>query len=79
MLIYKQIGTKQILKGLELEKFISSNPLNKGYSLFGLGTVRHIESVAMADKFLINQNINLTSIDSKLLEEACSACLIGGP
>ena len=68
---------KQILKGLG--KVISADPLNKGSSPFGIGPLKHIESIQLADEFLIQQNIDLDSINSQLLAEACSARLIGGP
>lgn len=68
---------KQIFKGLN--KVVSADPLNKGSSPFGIGLVKHIESVSLADEFLIRQNVNVEDIHSELLKEACSARLIGGP
>ena len=71
------IFPKQFMKGLA--KAISADPLNKGSSPFGIGPVKHIESVTLADEFLVDQGIDINSINSALLEEACSARLIGGP
>ena len=68
---------KQILKGLS--KAISADPLNKGASPFGTTPIKHIESVTLADEFIVDHDIDLQSINSILLEEACSARLIGGP
>ncbi|KAL3798968.1 hypothetical protein HJC23_005107 [Cyclotella cryptica] len=68
---------KHILKGLG--KVIGADPLNKGSSPFGIGPLKHIESVSLADEFLVRENIDVDSIESHLLEEACSARLIGGP
>ncbi|KAL3805225.1 hypothetical protein ACHAW5_010038 [Stephanodiscus triporus] len=68
---------KKLTKGLT--KAINADPLNKGASPFGIGAVQHIESVALADKFLVDQGIDVYEIDSRLIEEACSARLIGGP
>jgi hypothetical protein len=68
---------KQLLKGLG--KVISADPLNKGSSPFGIGPLKHIESIQLADEFITRQNIDVSSIQSALLEEACSARLIGGP
>ncbi|KAL7477365.1 hypothetical protein ACHAW6_003175 [Cyclotella cf. meneghiniana] len=68
---------KQVLKGLG--KVIGADPLNKGSSPFGIGPLKHIESVTLADEFLVGQNVDIDSIDSDLLAEACSARLIGGP
>lgn len=76
LLAGKMVPT-QIMKGLT--KAISADPLNKGSSPFGIGAVKHIESVTMADEFLVNQSVDVSSIDSTLLAEACSARLIGGP
>ncbi|EJK72202.1 hypothetical protein THAOC_06287 [Thalassiosira oceanica] len=67
---------KQILKGLG--KAISADPLNKGASPFGIGPVKHAENIALVDEFLVNEDIDLKSIPSELLAEACSARLIGG-
>jgi hypothetical protein len=72
-----QVIPKQILKGLS--KVISANPLNKGSSPFGIGPLKHIQSVTLADEFLISQSIDLQSIHSQLLVETCSSRLIGGP
>ena len=68
---------KQIFKGLN--KVIAADPLNKGSSPFGIGLIKHIESISLADEFLIRQNVNVDEINSELLREACSARLIGGP
>mmetsp|Transcript_5730 Transcript_5730/g.11782 ORF Transcript_5730/g.11782 Transcript_5730/m.11782 type:complete len:439 (+) Transcript_5730:82-1398(+) len=68
---------KQIMKGIG--KAISADPLSKGSSPFGVGLVKHLESVTLADEFLVEQKIDIDSIDSLLLEQACSARLIGGP
>lgn len=68
---------KQLMKGLA--RAIGADPLNKGSSPFGIGPVKHIESVTLADEFLVDQGIDIQSINSDLLEEACSARLIGGP
>lgn len=76
-LLAGNIVPKQIIKGLT--KAISADPLNKGSSPFGIGAVKHIESVTLADEFLVNQNIDIHSIPSTLIAEACSARLIGGP
>jgi hypothetical protein len=62
-----------------LSKVIAADPLNKGSSPFGIGPLKHIESVTLADEFLVDQNVDLGDIPSNLLEEACSARLIGGP
>jgi hypothetical protein len=72
-----QIIPKQILKGLS--KVISANPLNKGSSPFGTTPLKHIQSVTLADEFLISQSIDIHEINSQLLGEACSSRLIGGP
>jgi hypothetical protein len=76
-MLTKKYFPKLILKGLG--KVISADPINKGSSPFGLGPMKHIEYVTMADEFLVQQNIDLESIPPTLLEEACSARLIGGP
>lgn len=68
---------KQIMKGLT--KAICADPINKAASPFGIGAVKHVESVTLADEFLVDQSIDLDTIDAKLLAEACSARLIGGP
>lgn len=66
---------KQIMKGLT--KAIGADPLNKGSSPFGISALKHIESVTLADEFLVNHNIDIESINSALIAEACSARLIG--
>ena len=40
--------------------------------------VKHAENIALVDEFLVNEDIDLKSIPSELLAEACSARLIGG-
>ncbi|KAL7437819.1 hypothetical protein ACHAXH_005829 [Discostella pseudostelligera] len=77
LLLSGNILPKQFMKGLA--KAISADPLNKGSSPFGIGPIKQIESVTLADEFLVDQEIDLDSINSALLEEACSARLIGGP
>ncbi|KAL7531988.1 hypothetical protein ACHAXR_004355 [Thalassiosira sp. AJA248-18] len=76
-LLAGNIIPKQIMKGLN--KAIGADPLNKGSSPFGIGAIKHIETVTLADEFLVDQNVDINSIDSTLLAEACSARLIGGP
>lgn len=76
-LLAGNILPKQIMKGLT--KAIGADPLNKGSSPFGIGAVKHIESVTLADEFLVDQGVEVNSINSALLAEACSARLIGGP
>jgi len=76
-LLAGNIIPKQIMKGLT--KAIAADPLNKGSSPFGIGVVKHIESVTLADEFLVDQEIDVVSISPTLLSEACSARLIGGP
>lgn len=76
-LLLGKVVPKQIIKGLT--KAIGADPLNKGASPFGIGAVKHIESVTLADEFLVDQTVALDSINSPLLAEACSARLIGGP
>lgn len=76
-LLAGNIVPKQIMKGLT--KAIATDPLNKGSSPFGIGAVGHIESVTLADEFLVDQGVDVNSINSALLAEACSARLIGGP
>mmetsp|Transcript_20739 Transcript_20739/g.43243 ORF Transcript_20739/g.43243 Transcript_20739/m.43243 type:complete len:343 (-) Transcript_20739:372-1400(-) len=44
---------KQIMKGIG--KAISADPLSKGSSPFGVGLVKHLESVTLADEFLVEQ------------------------
>mmetsp|Transcript_26157 Transcript_26157/g.54611 ORF Transcript_26157/g.54611 Transcript_26157/m.54611 type:complete len:467 (-) Transcript_26157:323-1723(-) len=66
---------KQIMKGLT--KAIGADPLNKGSSPFGISALKHIESVTLADEFLVNEKVDIESINSALLSEACSARLIG--
>lgn len=41
--------------------------------------MKHIESIQLADEFITQQNIDVSSIHSALSEEGCSARLIGGP
>merc|ERR1712037_1039242 len=65
--------------GKGLSKAISADPLNKGSSPFSIGAMKHIESVTLSDEFLVNQGVDLASMSSVLLSEACSARLIGGP
>eukprot|EP00984_Skeletonema_dohrnii_P019389 scaffold9249_cov86-Skeletonema_dohrnii-CCMP3373.AAC.3 len=77
MLLAGNTIPKQFMKGLT--KAISADPLNKGSSIFGISPLKHIESVALADGFIIDQNVDIDSINSNLLSEACSARLIGGP
>jgi hypothetical protein len=72
-----KILPKQIIKGLT--SAINADPLLKGASPFGIGFIQHIDSVTLADEFIVNQGISIDDINSKLLEEACSARLIGGP
>ena len=72
-----KILPKQIVKGLT--SAINADPLLKGASPFGMGIIQHIDSVTLADEFIVNQGISIDDINSKLLEEACSARLIGGP
>ena len=76
-LLAGNIIPKQIMKGLS--KAIGADPLNKGSSPFGIGTVKHIESVTLADEFLVNQGVDIDTINDQLLAEACSARLIGNP
>lgn len=76
-LLTGNIVPKQIMKGVT--KAIGADPLNKGSSPFGIGTTKHVETVTLADEFLVDQNIDITSISSALIAEACSARLIGGP
>ena len=71
---------KQVMKGLT--KAINADPLNRGAAPFGVGAAQHIESVALADEFLVDNGIDVTSGDGmcpRLVEEACSARLIGCP
>ena len=71
---------KHVMRGLA--RAINADPLNKGAAPFGVGAVQHIESVALADGFLVDNGINVTSDDdvgSRLVEEACAARLIGCP
>jgi hypothetical protein len=68
---------RQLMK--VLSKVTAADPLNKGSSPFGIGPLKHIELVKLADEFLVDQNVHLGDIPSNLLEEACSARLIGGP
>ncbi len=77
MMLAGNLIPKQIMKGLS--KAISADPLSKGSSPFGVGLAKHLESVTLADEFLVEQKIDVDSIDSLLLQEACSARLIGGP
>eukprot|EP00985_Skeletonema_marinoi_P013861 scaffold6934_cov105-Skeletonema_marinoi.AAC.3 len=77
MLLAGNTIPKQFMKGLT--KAISADPLNKGFSIFGISPLKHIESVALADGFIIDQNVDIDLINSNLLSEACSARLIGGP
>lgn len=77
MLLAGNTIPKQFVKGLT--KAISADPLNKGSSIFGISPLKHIESVTRADEFIIDQNVDIDSINSNLLAEACSARLIGGP
>lgn len=77
LLLAGKIVPKQIMKGLT--KAIATDPLNKGSSPFGIGAVKHIESVTLADEFLVDQGVDINSIHSNLLAEACSSRLIGGP
>jgi len=77
LLLAGNIIPKHIMKGLG--KAIGSDPLNKGSSPFGIGPVKHIGSVTLADEFLVDQKVDLESLSSQLLAEACSARLIGGP
>jgi hypothetical protein len=76
LLLPASVIPKQVMKGLG--KVIGADPLNKGSSPFGVGVVKHIESVTMADEFIVNNMVDVNSIDSTLLAEACSARLIGG-
>lgn len=76
-LLAGNIIPKPIMSGLT--KAIGADPLNKGSSPFGIGVIKHVESVTLADEFLVDQNVDLNSINSALLEEACSARLIGSP
>ena len=41
--------------------------------------LNNLKKLENADKFLVNQNIDLGTLSSDLLQEACSARLIGGP
>ncbi|KAL7528951.1 hypothetical protein ACHAWF_002781, partial [Thalassiosira exigua] len=75
-LLAGNVVPRPILKGLS--KAIGADPLNKGSSPFGIGVVKHIESVTLADEFLVDQEVDLASVDPVLLAEACSARLIGG-
>lgn len=76
-LLTGKIVPRQIMKGVT--KAIGADPLNKGASPFGIGTTKHVETVALADEFLVDQNVDIASINSALIAEACSARLIGGP
>jgi len=38
-----------------------------------------LKQIEIADQFLVDQDIDLTSLSSELLQDACSARLIGGP
>ena len=65
-----------------LTRAINADPLNRGAAPFGVGAVQHIESVALADGFLVNNGVDVTSysdVGSRLVEEACAARLIGCP
>jgi hypothetical protein len=69
-----------VLRGLA--RAINADPLNRGAAPFGIGAVRHIESVALADEFLVDNGIDVTDANDvcpRLVEEACSARLIGNP
>lgn len=72
-----KILPKQIIKGLT--SAINADPISKCAAPFGIGFIQHIDSVTLADEFIVNQGISVDEINSKLLEEACSARLIGGP
>ncbi|KAL3822376.1 hypothetical protein ACHAXA_010854 [Cyclostephanos tholiformis] len=71
---------RQIMKGLT--RAINADPINKGAAPFGIGAVQHIESLALVDEFIVNHGIDVMSdndVNSNLIEEACSARLIGCP
>jgi len=71
---------KHVMGGLT--RAINADPLNRGAAPFGVGAVQHIESVALADGFLVDNGVDVTSdsdVGSRLVEEACAARLIGCP
>jgi hypothetical protein len=71
---------RQVMGGLA--RAINADPLNRGAAPFGVGVVQHIESVALADGFLVDNGIDVTRDDDicpRLVEEACAARLIGCP
>lgn len=76
-LLAGNVVPKQVMKGLT--RAIGADPLNKGSSPFGVSAIKHIESVALADEFLVDQGVDLGSLGPTLLTEACSARLIGNP
>ena len=71
---------KPIIKGLASAISAESPPsgLLPNFMLRGQ-VINHIQKVAMADEFLVKQNIDLTTIGGDLLLDTCNLRLIGGP
>lgn len=70
---------KPLVKGLgRALEAPSFNSLLPGFFVRGK-IVNNLKQIEMADEFLVNENVNLNSLSTDLLEETCSARLIGGP
>jgi len=70
---------KPLVKGLgRALEAPSFNSLLPGFFVRGK-IVNNLKQIEMADEFLVKENVDLNSLSSVLLEETCSARLIGGP
>eukprot|EP00554_Chaetoceros_debilis_P006002 CAMPEP_0194078748 /NCGR_PEP_ID=MMETSP0149-20130528/5068_1 /TAXON_ID=122233 /ORGANISM="Chaetoceros debilis, Strain MM31A-1" /LENGTH=442 /DNA_ID=CAMNT_0038760063 /DNA_START=28 /DNA_END=1356 /DNA_ORIENTATION=+ len=70
---------KPLVKGLgRALEAPSFNSLLPGFFVRGK-IVNNLKQIEMADEFLVKENVDLNSLSSLLLEETCSARLIGGP
>ena len=71
---------KIIIKGLATALDAPTAPSKFLPTFFIRGRIlNNLKKIENADQFLVNQNIDLNSIRSDLLVEACNARLIGGP
>ena len=72
------LSRESFLEAICTSLFTASKTLTLGVRAASTYLVKHAENIALVDEFLVNEDIDLKSIPSELLAEACSARLIGG-
>lgn len=68
----------QIIKGLGKSTGISNSPIMPTFMVRGK-LVTYLNSISESDRFLVEENVDLNSINDNVLLETCSLRLIGTP